>query len=215
MKMQSVRAACLAAAVAATALAVATNDAHAQDRKAGPYIHADLGASVIEDITFRGPAGSLEVEFDPGLRFSFGGGYRFYPSPDVGVGLELDTGVIWNSVDRVRLNGFSASVDGDLYQVPFLGNVVLSFEPTPQWVLYVGGGGGGIYGRISVDRIAGFRVNISDDGVEPAAQGMAGLRYQMSDRASLGVGYKFLNMFFSGAPDIRTHSVGLSYSLSF
>jgi opacity protein-like surface antigen len=215
MKRQSVKAICLAAVVAVAGLAVATTDARAQDRAAGPYFHTDLGASFVEDIKLTTGGTTFELEFDPGIRFSIGGGYRFYPSPSVGLALEFDTGVIWNSLDRVKVLGTSVSVDGDLYQVPFLGNVVLSLEPTPQWVLYAGGGGGGVYGRVSVDRIGGLSVRARDDDVEPAAQAMAGLRYQMTERSSLGVGYKFLNMFVSGDPDIRTHSVGLTYALSF
>jgi opacity protein-like surface antigen len=215
MRMNAFRTICLAVAATAMALVGTTAAAGAQERRSGPYFDADLGASLVESVRFRDGAESLKVEFDPGIRFSMSGGYRFELGPTAGFCLELETGVLWNQLDRASLGPLSASLDGDLFQVPFLANAILSIEPTPQLDIYFGGGGGGNWTRLTLDRIGGLRVGGTENDVRPAVQGMAGIRYHVNDRSSLGVGYKFLNTFFSSAPDIKAHAASVTYTLSF
>jgi opacity protein-like surface antigen len=215
MRMQSVKSLSLLVAVAAAAVALAATDARADERKDGPYMHADLGAHWIQDVKTRVAGERVTVKVDPGIRFSVGAGYRIHPTEMVAIGFELDTGFIWNSLDRLRVGAFSGSLSGDVWQVPFLANGVLTLEPAPRWALYLGGGGGGIYSRTSIDRVFGLRVRADGSDVSGAVQALGGLRYEITDRASLGLGFKWLNVFVSGDPDVRQHSIGLNYNLSF
>ena len=187
----------------------------AQGQHPGPYFHADLGISIVQDIdtSVAGVPGRLEL--DPGPRFSIGAGYVLYTDAAYETAVQFETGVIYNSPSKLKGDGFESSADGDFYQVPFLADIIYSFKVTPRLAPYIGIGGGGVYSRLSINNLDGFPVDSSTDEFDAAVQAMAGLRYKLDERNELGVGYKFLATFPKDVDYVGTHSLSLVYMLRF
>ena len=158
----------------------------------GPFLNTDVGASFVTGL----PQG---VSVDPGVRFSLVPGYRIYNDDSFSVALQLETGLIWNS--------FKDSARGDLYQVPFLAGFEYAFHTGSILEPYIGVAGGGVYSKIDYD--SSFRDN--DSSTDGAVQGMAGLRFKLSNHAELGVGYKFLASWPSGVDYLGAHSASVTF----
>ncbi|HEX3797170.1 MAG TPA: outer membrane beta-barrel protein [Verrucomicrobiae bacterium] len=186
-----------------------------QAGQTGSYFNADAGVSLVEDITTSVGGVTGKIKFNPGARFSMAGGYTFYSSATLSLSGEIETGLIYNSLDSASAGGASASLSGSYYQVPILGNAVLTLFPDSHWNPYVGVGGGMVYSSLSVDSVGGFSLGASSSEVDPAVQVMAGLRYKLGERSEIGVGYKYLATFPDGISHVGTHSLSASYTLHF
>jgi len=162
----------------------------------GPFLNTDIGASFITGL----PSG---LSVNPGVRFSLVPGYRIYNDDIFGVSLQFETGVIWNS--------FNNSPSGDLYQVPFLAGVEYAFHTGSIVEPYIGVAGGGVY----TDFDFYSRFEGSQSSVNGAVQGMAGIRFKITDNAELGVGYKFLATWPSNVDYIGTHSASVTFVIRF
>src|SRR5688572_29660448 len=106
----------------------------------GPYLKAEIGPSITEDVTLRdflGLGGGGKIEFDPGMRLGIGGGYAF--NDFIAIGGE--TGVAFNYIDNIS-GGFRGEGDSSISQVPLLGNIVFKFPNPTGLVPYVGAGAG-------------------------------------------------------------------------
>ncbi len=208
----------LASMYFAAVLVCGTGMAFAQHE--GPYLNVELGPAIVQDINgnlqdinanFPDVPGKLK--FDTGLRLGINPGYTLYSSPTYEAAVQLDTGVIYNSARKVSSDFGDSSVDGDLFQVPVLANIIYTFAGGTRFVPYLGVGGGGVYHRLNIDAIDGYPVGALDDGFDPAFQAMVGLRFKIDPRNELGVGYKFLATFASET--FNTHAVSLVYVLRF
>jgi hypothetical protein len=112
----------------------------------GLYLNTDLGVSFVQDTSTLKP--------DAGVRFSIGPGYTLHSSPDFEVGAQFETGMIYNSVNQVQttLNSpgirtptINRKTSGDLFQVPFLVDIVYAWHVVRILVPYFGVGGGAVY----------------------------------------------------------------------
>src|SRR5688572_24024473 len=98
--------ACVAAASAASAA------------EPGPYVKAEIGPTFTDDVElkeFVGLGVDAKIDFDPGMRFSIGGGYAF--ADWIAIGGE--TGVSFNYIDNISGN-FQGEGDSTIGQVPLL-----------------------------------------------------------------------------------------------
>lgn len=150
----------------------------------GPYLTMDVGYARSSDVTIEEYGSNnpmLDLKLDPAPRFSLGAGYR--PCRWLGFGLEtsvLDTD--WELSDN--------SETGSLLQVPIMFNVEFRLPNKTLFKPYAGVSAGGGYERIEFDRIT--------DGDNADAdwafvwQAYGGMRFQVSEKFSLGVVYKYL-----------------------
>lgn len=206
----------MAAIMSTMLLAAGTTSLRAEDGgHTGPYFTADGGLSLLEDITsgYGGITGTVSSK--PGFRLSIAGGYDFYASSSMSVGAELETGLLWNSLDSVTAGGSSASLSGNFLQVPVLANLVAKFQAGQKWSVYLGGGGGMVFNNLTVDSVGGSPADLSANETDAAVQGMAGLLYKLNENSEIGVGYKFLATFPEGIDRITSHAFSLVYSLRF
>jgi opacity protein-like surface antigen len=162
----------------------------------GPFLNADVGASFLTGL----PSG---VSADPGIRFSVVPGYRIYNDDIFSVSLQFETGMVWNSINN--------SSRGDLYQVPFLAGFEYAFHTSIRLEPYIGVAGGGVYSDFNFDS----RLDNNESSVSGAVQGMAGIRYRLTDNVELGVGYKFMASWPSNVDWLGTHAASVTCVIRF
>jgi len=146
----------------------------------GLYLSADASANFMEDLTENAGVASAgsRFEMDTGYRIGLVGGYNFTRY----VGAEVETGFLQNR--------FTGGNPQDWYaQVPILANVVFRWENSSRLVPFLGAGAGGAY---SIMQFGDSSATVSDGDMAFAWQGMAGLRYEITDRASIGLIFKYL-----------------------
>jgi opacity protein-like surface antigen len=122
---------------------------------------------------------SAEFHADTGFRLSAAAGYNF----NKWIGLEFETGYIYNNTFTSR-SLFGREITGPgvvLQQVPLLVNCVVRYENSSKIVPYVGFGVGG-----------NFVFNNDTSGFDFAYQPMLGVRYEINESMSVGLGYKYL-----------------------
>jgi opacity protein-like surface antigen len=164
------------------------------------YVTADAGAVFQQNATFTEQGFGQNVTFNPGARIDLALGYNLSDT----LGLEFEPGFMWNSVDS--LHGVSVDSWGeslDLYSVPLMFNVVYRFQTDTKWTPYVGAGIGADI--VTFDGSTRY-FNASDTTVAFAYQAEVGLKYELSDRAFVDLGYKFF-----GSTD-QDFSLGLPYN---
>lgn len=185
----------------------------------GPYFWFDGGVSFVQDLNTMVADTSGKLQFDPGARVTLGVGYMLYSSPSIESSVQFETGVIYNSLKRLREPDFdpelTSHIEGDYYQVPLLADIIYTFNLGPRLAPYIGVGGGGVWSRLDVKNIDGFEVDSTDDSFDPAVQGIAGLRIRLDPRTEIGFGYKFLAAFGRDVNYIGTHSLSLTCMVRF
>ena len=171
--------------------------AHAGEQ--GPYFRAAVGPALAENTAVKellGPLSNTKARFDPGAHLDFAAGFNF----NRWLGAELETGFIYNNIDRIG----ASFPDASLSHVPFLANLVLRYDvPNCKWVPYIGAGAGGDTSVLEINNSLG--VDGSDGDVVFAAQAFAGLTYRINRRMSVGVGYKF---FWADDPSWHVQGTG-------
>jgi opacity protein-like surface antigen len=181
---------------------------------AGPYSRLELGGSVFQDGTltsFGGPTDS-KVTYDVGFAASAAFGYAFNPY----IAADFEFGAIGTKIHSV-----SGYYLGDTYldNVPFIANLTLSL-PIPRTILvpYIGGGVGGSLSVFNTDGLGNDSVVVYGDDSEVvfAWQAFAGLRFNLNEKMTLGIGYKYFvtqDTSFSYPPAYP--GTGPNFSLSF
>lgn len=156
------------------------------------YFNVDAGMNIID-------LGISEVDTDVGFRVDLGLGYKLSSSSSVVVAVELESGFLYNSI---------SDVDANIWQIPVLANVVLTFMPESNWKPYIGVGGGGVYWQIEGG-------GSSYDEFDGALQALAGIKYKVGQQSEVGLGYKALWVFtdLSGMDSVINHSILLTYTL--
>lgn len=170
------------------------------------------------------------ASFNLGLRGNVILGYDLNKS----LAIELDTGVLWNSMDKI--NGVSLdqpypyNTSFETYTIPFLANVIYTVPLKVPIVPYIGAGVGG---AASILQYSEGGTSLNDCGFVFAYQAEIGLKYMITKKASIGVAYAFLGstnpewhsvVSFNGLPPMDygfkekgfyTHSLVLSFSWDF
>jgi opacity protein-like surface antigen len=199
----------------------------------GPYFRVGLGPAFFRDSNlkgfsfpttpvapgFTGPSG--KVRYDVGASGGLALGFAFNQY----VGLDVQTGYTWARMSGVQ--NYDAN-DSTMGNVPFLANLTLSLPIAHTHIIpFVGGGIGGsdsVFDAHSfTEPVSGYFVSDNEDDVVFAWQAFAGVRFMLSPKISMGLGYDFfmtgnptfhypfssppppnLNVEFEG---VRTHSI--------
>jgi len=181
----------------------------------GFYLGADVGPSFMPDFQSSRAGGFVgNFSMRPGIRADVEPGFNFLSTGPLTLGAEFETGLIYNRIHSLTEPGDVVLYRGEYYQVPLLGNLVFKFHPNAFVTPYVGVGGGGDWSRVRFPGTDWWDDNHNDQ-LDPAAQGMAGIRFQLAPNVSLGVGYQFLADFPSQGRYIATHAVGASFMIRF
>ena len=192
---------------------------------AGPYIRAGVGPSFFENgrLTKFGGRANSSVHYDTGLAADMALGYAFNPF----ISLDFETGYIGARINNVPGH---TSDHSSIANVPLLANVTVSMPiPHSNVVPYAGLGVGGAVSVFNTDGLSDGVTTVtgSESDTVGAWQAFAGVRFMLSPRMSLGVGYKYFatdNSTFSYPPSpkfdvgfrgVRTHSVLLTLQADF
>jgi opacity protein-like surface antigen len=157
---------------------LAANQAAAAD--SGWFLNGDVGPSFVNNMSLTtenlfGPGTTTtRYSFKTGVRADLGWGYQF----ENGLALGMEAGYLYNSVDLANTGGL---VSPDFNQVPVLLDLNYTLPLNFPLKPYLGIGAGVI--------ASGFN---GLGGVDGAGQLQAGLKYDVSQRVDLGVGYKLL-----------------------
>jgi opacity protein-like surface antigen len=165
------------------ALGAASLAVNARAGERGFYLNLDAGVSMVQDLNIKG---GNTVEINPGARFDGAFGWQFSKP----LAAEFETGITLNSVDKI--GGIAVSSYGgraDIYQIPMLVNLVYTLPVQGKIKPYVGAGAGGIATMADMQTPLG---NINDTDFTFGYQGFAGVRWTLSERADIGVAYKFM-----------------------
>jgi hypothetical protein len=183
----------------------------------GYYLKGDLGLSIIPDFQSSRFGFPGNFHLNEGVRFGLEPGYNFLTAGKFTFGGEFETGVTYNRISGVYWNGFPTSSRGDFYQVPLLGNLVVTYHASTFVEPYLGVGGGGdcTWAHIHSRDFYGDRVNLNSDEVDPAVQAMGGVRFRLNSMCDVGVGYKFLADFPSSGKYLPTHDLLASFTVKF
>jgi opacity protein-like surface antigen len=196
--------------------------------QAAQVVHGwyELGASVIDDASLESfglvPVSGNEVQFDPGFRFGIGMGAELTRF----LRLEVESGFHYNSIDKIT--GATAS-QGNLYQIPLMGNVVLQFPNRTGIIPVVGAGVGAFYSILDSDGITlgGATLVGTEETWGFAYQGFAGLRYDFRQDMGLGVFYRYMvsdgpswELGGGAVPDfkldqVRSHNLSIALNFKF
>lgn len=192
----------------------------AQAAQLGFNFTTDLGGNLVDNFDLVLPGFGLgpgsHLELDPGMRLDFGFGYTFVANSTIALSAGAEIGFLYNPMNNgVNPAGVKTPIDGDLWQTPFLGKVVLRFMPDAKLVPFIGGGGGGVYTATEFHRIGGTPVFFTGEETDPAVEGIAGVKYQLNDKMAVGVAYKALIVFPDGFDDVINHSFVAAFTLNF
>jgi opacity protein-like surface antigen len=205
--------------IGCSALLVASAPAWAEEQMQGPYVGADLGVALTSDAKLRefpGAAGGSDVEFNPGVRLSLSGGWRFNDWLRAGG----EFGIISHSIK---------GADASLTHFPLMANLEFQVPNKTRVVPFLGGGPGVSISVLDIDDDnlgGGDFVDGSTGDAVFAWQAYGGARFQINDSMSVGIVYKYFEAESSSwdvrrtSSDIRfgrtrTHSISASFSMDF
>jgi len=158
---------------------------HNSHQSAGFYIRATGGITT----TSKSDGPGEEIDFDEGYLLSLGLGHRFGASAN-GLGFAVELDGVWTDQDADTDDG---SVIREVTVAGALLNGLLDYRFADRLSLYAGAGVGLAWldvGTIS-DDLNDFE---DEDGPFLAWQGRAGLAWSFTERLSLHLGYRFLNI---------------------
>ena len=180
------------------------------------YVNAGIGPAFatcmkLKSLTGVGSLSGTEADFKTGLRGNISIGYQATES----LSFEMETGFIWNQVDRIKgpggsVNTSALGVDANIYQVPILFKSKYTFLPQYKWRPYFGAGLGPIATIGTIEsRGSGLIPAGSTSGYDftLAYQLEAGVDVELTQNVSLGVGYKFLRSLNHKLGDLRTEEI--------
>lgn len=217
-----------------------TSSSFAQHRSfitsdAGFYYTVDGGATIPMDgnvTRFGSFSSGQKVDYGVGAGFDLAGGYAFNKY----FAVEIQTGWTWNPINSIE--GALAVNDTSMSAVPFLANAVVEL-PIPRTIVvpYLGAGVGGAFTVFDTDgytrAVPGGTVSLYDSSSDFvfAWQAFAGVRFQLNDKMTLGVGYRYLytgastfdyGSFFGGGPTLylglssyQTHQASITFQMKF
>lgn len=156
------------------------------------YLHADIGPAFVPNTTtkaigvFGGSffASQGRLEFDPGIRGDLSLGYNLTKSWAV----ELEAGAVWNPIQ---------SSENSFYQVPIMFKTRYQVSLNKSWKVYFGAGAGeviGIFEGEFLDPNFHVPLRISDMNTAFGYEAEAGIKYNLSRRFEIDLGYRFLGV---------------------
>jgi len=157
---------------------------------AGPYSKFEIGPTFRPDgevTKFGGFPDGNKISYDVGFNFDMAIGYAF----NQWLSVEGEFG--WNGNQINDVQGFQQS-STYLYNLPFLANVVLQYPIyRTRLIPYLGGGVGGSVSVFDTDFFSNGATSLvgNDSDFVFAYQAFAGLRFEIDDKMSAGVGYKY------------------------
>jgi len=147
------------------------------------FLSFEGGAAITQNTVIHDSESSTRFSFDTGMRFDVKGGAIF----PTGWGFDFDFGVIYSPF---KGNPLSTDIGNlDFYQIPMMLDVLYTFPRSGPLRGYVGGGIGGVYGIFTGNgtSLFGFVTDLTF-----GYQGVAGIRYELSERCDIGIAYKLL-----------------------
>lgn len=188
----------------------------------GPfYVGVDMGGVFMQSVKLKNLGQSADV--DPGVRGDFTFGYHVAPP----LAIEFETGTLWNQFSGNSAFGASG-IEANLYQIPFLANLVFHAPLGNSGIsVYVGGGAGGEAAQLDLSQENfGVHAHAYDTDFTFAYEGKAGLKYAFAPNMEVGIGYKFLgtldHKWFNDNPGLfvntgplYSHSVQASFTWHF
>src|SRR5205814_1364614 len=95
----------------------------------GFFVTGSVGVNLVQDINLpvAPPVNTVRLEFDPGLRADATGGYTFFANQSIAIAAAGEVGFMYNSLDKGTGNGVTLPIDGEFFQSPFLGKVLVTF----------------------------------------------------------------------------------------
>jgi opacity protein-like surface antigen len=166
------------------------------------YVKLDLGGNYTADTDLKTFFGEdtygAKIEFDPGYRFGFAGGYNVttWFSP------EIEIGVVENWIDSISGPG---SADASYSRVPLMVNAKFQLPNRSLLTPYVGAGVGMVVAILDADYFAYGNTVMegTDSDVVFAWQAYAGLKLDINERMAINLEYHYL---WADSPDWHAHS---------
>ncbi|MCP1199854.1 outer membrane protein [Notoacmeibacter sp. MSK16QG-6] len=143
------------------------------------------GAAFPHDMEFDATTGDVDLDLDTGFVVGATAGYRFGR-----VRGELEVSYQRFDADDISVGPVDADVDGDVNAVYILGNAWVDLFAYRGVGVYAGGGVGAAYIDVDFD-VPGFGVGTDDSDWTVAGQLGAGLTYDVNERVSIDLGYRF------------------------
>lgn len=177
--------------IGAALVFVSPGAALAAGRGAGWYANVSAAYVIVDDSDLEDPAlGSLtgQLSADDGFGLSGALGYRY------GMGLRTEGELLYrdNDLDRIRVGGFGATVNGqlkgDVTAIAGMINGFYDFDFHSTWTPYLGGGIG--IADISIDIDNPSVISTDDSDTVFAYQVIAGVDVAINERASVGLRYR-------------------------
>jgi len=185
------------------------------------YIGGGTGLAMPRDITVEdrtaGTPIRAKTRFEPGPRLDVSVGYNFTEH----WAAEFETGLIFNSSKGSQTLSLTSG-DQFWFQVPLLANLAYKIPTRVPLKPFIGAGVGGIYTTVQRDDHIAFFGHSVDHDLVFAYQASGGLRYQIGEKAELGLAYKFTGTLDHNFDRISTttsgnliHSLLLSFTFRF
>ncbi len=169
--------------LAAAASSPPANHDYYADLDREVYLAFDGGAAKQQGITLSDLQGDREkIHFDTGVRMDLALGHNITKN----WAMELEMGLMANTVNYSYTLGTDYGSQS-LVQMPLLLNVVFTQPLGSRCAVYVGAGGGGIFSQY-----ADAYGDSTPSAAAWAYQAQAGLRVQLSEHWTMGLGYKLL-----------------------
>ena len=142
----------------------------------GYYVSGEAGASLPPDLHLSSGGATQQTGFGTGVAAGGAVGY------DTGNGIRVELDSLYQHTDVARLNGAPAT--GHLSSTSLMANATYDLMQAGPVTPYVGAG-------VGLQYVGGMVNNLSGRDWEPAYQAEAGLRTDLSDKASLFGEYRF------------------------
>jgi opacity protein-like surface antigen len=201
----------LALALGLAVLVSGATVVHAQDNDHGFYVRGDAGVNLATRLN--SSLAPESVSMNPGVRGDLAIGYAIGLGRHFALAPEFELGAIYNSFGNGSVDGQNTSGGGDLVQVPFLVNAVLTYKFDSRWSIYGGFGLGAEYSDVSVSSGSPF---LSLPGREGglAWQLMAGIQYRLGP-GELGLAYQNLGYGAIFYNSLYNNTIAASYTTHF
>lgn len=208
-KSQPRNALCAALTLGCVGLAASATRLHAGDALSGFYVSTDAGLNLTSDLN----APNVSISLRPGVRGDISAGHAWKLADQFSAGVELESGVLYNSLDKATSGGQSTAVGGSMIDMPLLAHAVVHWQFQPRWVAYAGAGAGGAVSWLHLDGAAS-NYGLGGTEVKFAWQVMAGFRYQIGS-SEIGLGYEYFSFNRSDLKRIGNNSIVASYTFHF
>jgi opacity protein-like surface antigen len=198
-----------ALALGCVGLAANATRLYAGDPLSGFYLSTDAGLNLTSDLN----ASDVSISLRPGVRGDASAGHAWKLGDELSAGAELETGILYNTLDRATTQGQSVAAGGSLTDVPFLAHAVLRWQFHPHWIAYAGAGVGCTFSSLHLSA-GGSNYGLTGTDVDFAWQIMAGVHYQIGS-SEIGLGYEYFSFRRSGLQRIGNNSIVASYTFCF